>query len=48
MVKEAKSLLNAVGLADKSDGYPAQLSGGQKQRLALARALLAKPPTALA
>ena len=42
-VKEAKSLLKAVGLADKSDGYPAQLSGGQKQRLALARALLAKP-----
>ena len=43
VVKEAKSLLKAVGLADKSDGYPAQLSGGQKQRLALARALLAKP-----
>ena len=40
---KAKSLLKAVGLADKSDGYPAQLSGGQKQRLALARALLAKP-----
>ncbi|HAJ54736.1 MAG TPA: sulfonate ABC transporter ATP-binding protein, partial [Lactobacillus sp.] len=34
---------HAVGLTDKSTGYPAQLSGGQKQRLALARALLAKP-----
>ena len=43
IVQHAKSLLTAVGLADKSDGYPVQLSGGQKQRLALARALLAKP-----
>ena len=43
IVQQAKSLLTAVGLADKSDGYPVQLSGGQKQRLALARALLAKP-----
>ncbi|ARY92388.1 MULTISPECIES: ABC transporter ATP-binding protein [Lacticaseibacillus] len=43
VISEAKSLLHAVGLTDKSTGYPAQLSGGQKQRLALARALLAKP-----
>jgi polar amino acid transport system ATP-binding protein len=42
-VREAKALLDRVGLADKIDTYPAQLSGGQQQRVAIARALAMKP-----
>jgi polar amino acid transport system ATP-binding protein len=39
----AEKLLERVGLADKSDAYPAQLSGGQQQRVAIARALAMEP-----
>ena len=41
--KEAKSLLEKVGLLDKKDQYPRRLSGGQQQRVAIARALCMKP-----
>ncbi|MGM9892096.1 amino acid ABC transporter ATP-binding protein [Limosilactobacillus sp.] len=41
--KEAKQLLNELGLNDKGSLYPYQLSGGQKQRVAIARALAMKP-----
>ena len=41
--KEAKILLERVGLAEKTDSYPNQLSGGQKQRIAIVRALMMKP-----
>lgn len=41
--KEARELLNKMGLADKADSYPCQLSGGQQQRVAIARALALKP-----
>jgi glutamine transport system ATP-binding protein len=41
--KIASSLLEKVGLADKSNSYPDQLSGGQKQRVAIARALAMNP-----
>ncbi len=41
--KEAKELLQAVGLADKAQEYPSRLSGGQQQRVAIARALAMKP-----
>ncbi|QJQ94466.1 MULTISPECIES: methionine ABC transporter ATP-binding protein [Halomonadaceae] len=40
-------LLELVGLADKTDQYPAQLSGGQKQRVAIARALASRPKVLL-
>jgi polar amino acid transport system ATP-binding protein len=39
----AMSLLKRVGLADKTDVYPASLSGGQQQRVAIARALAMRP-----
>ena len=42
-VKEARELLDKVGLADKETVYPSKLSGGQKQRVAIARALAMKP-----
>lgn len=35
--------LEAVGLAERANEWPAALSGGQKQRVALARALIHKP-----
>ncbi|MEF9952534.1 MAG: amino acid ABC transporter ATP-binding protein [Clostridium sp.] len=41
--REAKELLNKVGLSDKCDSYPCEISGGQKQRVAIARALAMKP-----
>ncbi len=39
----AQSLLEKVGIGEKSDVYPAQLSGGQQQRAAIARALCMQP-----
>jgi len=41
--KEARELLDTVGLASKADVFPHQLSGGQKQRVAIARALAIRP-----
>lgn len=41
--KEARNLLERLGLGDKADSYPHQLSGGQAQRVSIARALALKP-----
>lgn len=41
--KEARRLLEKMGLGDKADVYPCQLSGGQQQRVSIARALALKP-----
>jgi len=39
----SETLLERVGLADRSHHYPAQLSGGEQQRVALARAFTNRP-----
>lgn len=41
--KNAKKLLDKVGLSDKVNLYPFQLSGGQQQRVGIARALAIQP-----
>ena len=46
--KEARRLLEKMGLGDKADAYPCQLSGGQQQRVAIARAIAQAPPVILA
>lgn len=45
--KNALSLLEKVGLADRAQSYPSQLSGGQKQRVAIVRALAMNPEVML-
>ena len=41
--KEAKRLLEYLGLSDRMDHKPNALSGGEQQRVAVARALINKP-----
>jgi ABC-type lipoprotein export system ATPase subunit len=46
--ERATTLLQNVGLADRWDAYPAELSGGQQRRVAIARAMINRPPLLLA
>jgi polar amino acid transport system ATP-binding protein len=46
-IERGRNLLAKVGLAEKSDVFPAQLSGGQQQRVAIARALAMQPAAIL-
>ena len=46
--KKSAELLDAVGLTDRFNHYPAQLSGGEQQRLCLARAFVNEPDIVLA
>lgn len=43
----AVEMLEQVGMAHKTDAYPAELSGGQQQRVAIARALALDPKVML-
>ena len=45
--REAKTLLERVGVAHQANKLPAQLSGGQQQRVAIARALAMTPKVML-
>ena len=46
--ERARSLLERVGLGDRSDHRPGQLSGGECQRVALVRSLIGRPKLLLA
>lgn len=45
--KQARKLLERVGLGERFDAYPDQLSGGQQQRVAIARSLAMNPQVLL-
>jgi ABC-type lipoprotein export system ATPase subunit len=46
--KEAKTILKAVKILERSQHFPNELSGGEQQRVAIARALIAETDLILA
>jgi putative ABC transport system ATP-binding protein len=46
--KQARAVLERVGVANRKDHYPSELAGGEQQRVALARSLCADPVLLLA
>lgn len=46
--QKGSEMLKRVSLADRSTHKPDQMSGGERQRIAIARALIFKPPILLA
>ena len=45
--RQARLLLERLGVADRADALPRDLSGGEAQRVAIARALAMNPPVLL-
>ena len=45
--REARALLNDLGVGERAEAMPHELSGGEAQRVAIARALAVKPPVLL-
>ncbi len=46
--RHASGLLDVLGIARHARAYPGRLSGGERQRVAVARALMNRPPLLLA
>lgn len=46
--RDARQVMESVGLGNRLDHFPAQLSGGEQQRVAIARALAKNPKVLLA
>ena len=46
--RQAKELVDRVGLSSRIDHYPQQLSGGEAQRVAIARAVIHRPALLIA
>lgn len=47
-IREARRLMDIVGLSNRLDNKPSELSGGEQQRVAIARALANKPAVIMA
>ena len=45
--RDARQMIELVGLGERADHFPAQLSGGEQQRVAIARALAKGPEVML-
>ena len=46
--RQARQLLDKIGLAQRANAFPDRLSGGEQQRVAIARALVHEPALVLA